>query len=133
MLTPTTRTLYELLVDQAHLLAERLAVTSYVGDGPASRHIPLTLGGNAPVFATVVPTNATQKVYRVTGDTTGRTSHSSAALANSITALGSDQITVGLALNASGVTYDLWTITTGTVTPRSARGRSTFQRRPPER
>jgi hypothetical protein len=37
--------------------------------------------------------------------------------ANGITALGTNQITVGTALNAIGVTYDVWAITTGTVNP----------------
>ena len=66
----------------------------------------------------MVPTNAATKVYRVTGDSTGRQSYDGYAVANSITALGTNQITVGSALNATGVTYDVWTITTGTVTPQ---------------
>lgn len=70
-----------------------------------------------PVVALVVPTNNAARAYRVTGDTTGRNTTSGAALANSITALGADQITVGSALNATGVTYDVWTIKTGVVTP----------------
>lgn len=37
--------------------------------------------------------------------------------ANSITAMGADQLTVGSALNVLNVTYDVWTITTGLVTP----------------
>jgi len=94
-----------------------MAVTSYVGNGAASRNITLDLSGASPVFAIVVPTNATAKAYRVTGDTTGRVTASGNALANSIIALGTDQITVGTALNANGVTYDVWAIRTGTVTP----------------
>jgi len=94
-----------------------MAVTSYVGNGGASRNITLNLSGSSPVFAIVVPTNATAKAYRVSGDTTGRVTASGNALANSITALGTDQITVGTALNANGVTYDVWAIRTGTVTP----------------
>jgi hypothetical protein len=39
------------------------------------------------------------------------------AVANSITALGAWQITVGSALNANGVTYDVWAIRTGMVMP----------------
>jgi hypothetical protein len=31
--------------------------------------------------------------------------------------MGANQITVGISLNAVGVTYDVWTITTGLVTP----------------
>jgi hypothetical protein len=38
-------------------------------------------------------------------------------VANSITALGSNQITVGLAPNATGVTYDVWAIRPGLVAP----------------
>jgi len=97
---------------------ERLmAVTSYVGDGTSSRNIPLALNGLSPVFALVMPTTAVAKVYRVSTDTTGRQSSTANAVANSITALGVNQITVGSALNATGVTYDVWAITTGAVTP----------------
>jgi len=94
-----------------------MAVTSYVGNGLASRDIALTLNGSTPVMALVVPTNATAKIYRVTGDTTGRDTVAGNAAANSITAMSANQITVGSALNATGVTYDVWTITTGLVTP----------------
>jgi hypothetical protein len=98
--------------------SERLmAVTSYVGDGPASRNISLSLNSQSPAFVLVVPTTAVAKVYRVVGDTTGRQTWSGNAVANSITALGANQITVGLALNASGVTYDVWAIRTGVVNP----------------
>ncbi|MEO8682346.1 MAG: hypothetical protein ABI665_25080 [Vicinamibacterales bacterium] len=96
---------------------KRMAVTSYVGNGTSSRNITLALNGSTPVFAIVVPTTATAKVYRVTGDTTGRKTIDGSALANSLTAMGTNQITIGTALNASGVTYDVWTITTGTVAP----------------
>jgi hypothetical protein len=94
-----------------------MAVTSYVGNGASSRNIPLSLNGTAPDFTIVVPTNNTAKAYRVTGDTTGRNTVTGNALANSIMALGADQITVGLALNATNVTYDVWVIRAGTVTP----------------
>lgn len=94
-----------------------MAVTSYVGTGTASRNIALSLTGEAPVFALVVPTSSANKAYRVSGDTTGRTTGAGGALANSITALSANQISVGLALNAVGVTYDVWAITTGLVTP----------------
>lgn len=69
------------------------------------------------MFGIVVPTIATAKAYRVTGDTTARVTASGYELANSITAIGTDQITVGAPLNANGVTYDVWAIRTGTVTP----------------
>ena len=95
-----------------------MAVTSYVGDGATSRNIPLALTGSTPVFALVVPTTATAKVYRVTGDTTGRRTDVASAVANSITAMGANQITVGTAMNAVGVTYDVWAITTGVVNPQ---------------
>jgi len=94
-----------------------MAVTSYIGNGTASRNIALTLGGATPAFAIVVPTTANAKIYRVTGDTTGRTTYAGSAVANSLTALGANQITVGTALNAVGVTYDVWAIATGTVAP----------------
>lgn len=93
-----------------------MAVTSYVGDGTSSRNIPLILNGQTPVFSLVMPVNAAvAKIYRVAGDTTGRQTWSGNATANSITAMGANQITVGSALNAVGVTYDVWTITTGFV------------------
>jgi hypothetical protein len=65
----------------------------------------------------VVPTNATAKVYRLSGDSARNTTNG-ATVANSITAMANDQITVGSALNASGVTYDVWAIRTGTVDPQ---------------
>jgi hypothetical protein len=104
-------------VDDGVSATRLMAVTSYVGNGAASRNIPLDLGNQAPVLAFVVPTNATAKVYRVAGDSTGRDTYSSNIAPNSITAMSANQIAVGTALNANGVTYDVWTITTGTVTP----------------
>lgn len=104
-------------VDDGISSTRLMAVTTYVGNGTASRNIALNLSGAAPVFAIVVPTNPTAKAYRVAGDTTGRGTSSGNALANSITALGNDQITVGTALNHINVTYDVWTITAGTATP----------------
>jgi hypothetical protein len=53
----------------------------------------------------------------VTGDTTGRATSSGLALANSITAMTANQITVGTAVNAANVTYDVWAIRTGVVAP----------------
>ena len=94
-----------------------MAETSCVGDGTTSRNIAVDLLGEAPVLALVVPTNATAKVYRVAGDTTGRNTTAGNAVTNSITAMSADQITVGLNLNATNVTYDVWVITTGLVTP----------------
>ena len=94
-----------------------MAVASYVGDGTASRNIAVNLSGESPVLAFVVPVNAAAKVYRVGGDTTGRNTTAANPVTNSITAMAADQITVGLTLNAVGVTYDVWAITTGTVTP----------------
>jgi hypothetical protein len=52
------------------------------------------------------------------GGTTGKTTSGGSAVANSLTGLGANQITVGTALNATGVTYDVWAITTGTVAPK---------------
>ena len=104
-------------VDDGVATDRLMAVTSYVGDGTASRNIPLALNGQSPVFALVVPTTAVAKVYRVWTDTTGRQSWSGNAVANSITAVGSNQITVGTALNTIGVTYDVWAIRPGLVLP----------------
>lgn len=104
-------------VDDGVAATRLMAVTSYVGDGTASRNIALNLSGGTPVFALVVPTNATAKVFRAVSDTTGRSTVDANPVANSITAMSPNQITVGSALNASGVTYDVWTIRTGLVTP----------------
>jgi hypothetical protein len=98
--------------------SERLmAVMSYVGNGVASRNITLALNGSSPVLVFVVPTNTATKVFRVNTDTTGRNTATGNSVANSITALGANQITVGTALNATGVPYDVWAIKTGKVTP----------------
>jgi hypothetical protein len=94
-----------------------MAVASYVGTGTASRNVSLNLGGAAPTFVLVVPTNAAARIYRVSGDSTGRNTSAGSAVATSVTALGADQITVGTALNATGVTYDVWAITTGVIAP----------------
>jgi hypothetical protein len=94
-----------------------MAVTSYVGNGSASRNIALSLNGATPTFVLVVPTTGNNKGYRVDGDTTGRLTHSGGSFANSITGMAADQITVGTALNAVGVTYDVWAIRPGTVAP----------------
>jgi len=104
-------------VDDGTSTTRLMAVTSYVGDGTPSRNITLNLSGEAPVFAIVVPTNASLKVYRAAGDTTGRATFSGNAVANSLTSMTADQITVGTALNATGVTYDVWAITVGFVPP----------------
>ena len=94
-----------------------MAVTSYVGNGAASRNIGLSLNGTAPTFVLVVPTTGNNKGYRVVGDSTGRLTTTGGPFANSITAMAADQITVGTALNAVGVSYDVWAIRPGTVAP----------------
>ena len=38
-------------------------------------------------------------------------------MVTAITGMGVNQITVGAAMNVNGVTYDVWAITTGVVTP----------------
>jgi hypothetical protein len=104
-------------VDDSVSSTRLMGVTSYVGNGAASRNISLNLENQTPVLTFVVPTNNTAKVYRVTGDTAGRATHSGYAVANSITTMSANQITVGTALNALNVTHDVWTITTGFVPP----------------
>ena len=94
-----------------------MAVTSYVGNGAGSRNISLNLSGQSPALVFVVPTNTMWKIYRVTGDTGARYVQGGSTAANTITAMAADQITVGSSLNATGVTYDVWAITTGVVTP----------------
>jgi hypothetical protein len=102
-------------VDDGVSSTRLMAVTSYVGDGATSRNISLNLGNQTPVLALVVPTNASAKVYRVESDSTGRVTHSGNSAANSILSMGANQVTMGSALNATGVTYDVWAIRPGVV------------------
>jgi hypothetical protein len=82
---------------------------SYTGDGSASRTVNLTPeSGYRPVFALVVPRNASVALFR---DPTHATTNSCtiAGTTNASTGIiggGLDQFSVGSVLNGSGVTYD---------------------------
>lgn len=88
-------------------------LVSYVGDAAGSRVINLTpLSGRRPLFCLVTPHNATVALYRDPSHT-GTTSSQLNAVTNAATGIiagGIDSITVGIALNAAGITYDVFVL-----------------------
>ena len=92
-------------------LAGVLWLTSYTGDGSASRAISFPTSGLRPVFAIVTPHNGTS-FYRDASHT-GTTSSQWPGAANASTAIvggGIDQLSVGSALNTNGVVYDVFVL-----------------------
>jgi hypothetical protein len=90
-----------------------VAITSYTGDGAASRVIPLSLNGRGPIFAIVQPHNgiAFQRDPSHTGaNSSAITAAGGTFSTTAITAGTINQITVGLALNALGVVYDVFAL-----------------------
>jgi len=87
-----------------------LWLLSYIGDGSASRTLSFApTSGLRPLYAVVVPHNAAS--VRRDPTHTGTTSTTFPATSNAstgITAGGIDSISVGSALNASGITYDVF-------------------------
>lgn len=87
-------------------------ITSYVGDGTASRVIPLTPTSlRYPLFALVQPHNAV--AYFRDPSHTGSNSARADTLGNSTTAItagGLDTLTVGITLNAVGIVYEVFVI-----------------------
>lgn len=89
---------------------------SYVGDGAASRTLPIApaTGDRRPLFAIIVPHNGAS-FFRdpshtgTTSSTFGAGSFGANA-ATGITAGGVDQVTIGLACNANGITYELFVL-----------------------
>jgi hypothetical protein len=92
-------------------------VVTYVGDGTSSRAIPVALGARSPLLAIGTPANGASFLRDP-----GHTSTNSLNLGtggNSTTAfIGGDldSVTVGLALNANGVTYTIFVLP-GVATP----------------
>lgn len=90
--------------------ARVLQLASWVGDGTASRTISLApASGRRPMFALVVPHNATT-AYQRDPSHTGTTSFQHPATNNAATGItggGVDQVSVGSALNANGVIFDM--------------------------
>ena len=85
-------------------------ITSYVGDGAASRTLALApASGRRPMWALVVPTNGGGAIFRDPSHTTVTSTQvpASANASTGITAGGIDSITVGSALNANAVTYNV--------------------------
>lgn len=83
-------------------------VTSYLGDGNASRSIGLAMNGHRPLWAWIAPHNGAA-FYRDASHA-GTTSTQYPATANAATGItggAPDSISVGIALNANGVTYDV--------------------------
>jgi hypothetical protein len=94
-------------------VSKRLAaVTSYVGNGSHPRTIALALDGALPIFALCVPTTNGKRWSRY-GSVARQWNGGTTGAANSITAFGSDSITVGSELNASGVTYSVFALAAG--------------------
>lgn len=89
-----------------------VAITSYIGDGTASRVIPLDLGGRFPVYAQVTPHNALSWVRDPshTGTTSAQMGALTSTSTTAITAGGINQITVGITLNALGIVYDVFVL-----------------------
>lgn len=89
---------------------------TYVGDGTASRTVAFGPIGVRPLWVVVVPSNA-QAILRDPANT-GTTSHSwtgANQATTGITAGGIDSFTVGILLNATGITYS-WFLLPGGVT-----------------
>jgi hypothetical protein len=82
----------------------------YTGDGTASRVIACVLGGRYPMYALVVPHNATS-IYRDPSHTSNNsTTATGSTTTTGITAGGVDSITVGITLNANAIVYDVFVI-----------------------
>jgi hypothetical protein len=91
-------------------------IGSYTGDGSATRTIGLTPSGRRPLWALVVPHNATASFVRdaVHSGTTSQTVNgSSTNAATGIIAGGIDLFTVGILLNAAGIIYDYFLLMGG--------------------
>jgi hypothetical protein len=92
-----------------------IATTSYTGDGNASRTVGILMGGQRPAWAMVVPHNAAAVIRDVshTG-TNSLTFPTTNNAATGITGGGIDSISVGSALNANGILYDVFVFPGGT-------------------
>lgn len=95
-----------------------MAMGDYVGDGSASRTISSgKTTGLRPVWAIVIPHNASQAHYRDASHT-GTTSQQGSGAAQASTGISGgmpDGFTVGSSLNANGVTYS-WFMLLGSAT-----------------
>lgn len=91
-------------------------IATYTGNGSTTRTIGLApVSARRPLFALVVPHNSAAPIFRDPSHT-GTTSVSVVGSANASTGIvsgGLDEITVGTALNASGITYDVFVIVGG--------------------
>lgn len=90
-----------------------MQTVSYVGDGLGSRTIGLTPASERrPMFAIIQASNAAafQRDPSHTGTTSTQLNPQTANAATGIIAGGIDQITVGSALNANGITYTVFNI-----------------------
>lgn len=100
-----------------------LATTSYTGDGTASRTISLLMGGRRPVWALVVPHNAASLMRDASHTGTNSLQiPSTNNAATGITGGGIDSLSVGSALNANGIIYDVFVFPGDTTAGGSANG-----------
>jgi hypothetical protein len=86
----------------------------YTGDGAASRNIPLSLGGKAPIFVIVTPHNARSIVRDPSHSGTNSMAIGSGNTTTGITAGAANQITVGLLANANLIVHEVFAIAGGT-------------------
>lgn len=117
--------LHTLSIDQYNYLAFRsaepgcgwvmLQILTYTGNGLASRVIPLTPAcGCFPLFALIVPTSGAQTpIFRDpshAGLNSSQFTNPGSSITTGITAGGVDSITVGIALNANAIVYNVFVI-----------------------
>lgn len=94
------------------ITADCVAITSYVGNGAGgTRVIPVSLKGRRPLFALVIPMNASA-VMRDPSFSGGNSCRALQGTRNTtgITAGGINSITVGTTLNANLITYGVFVI-----------------------
>lgn len=94
-----------------------IALTTYVGDGNAARTVGMLMGGRRPLFALVIGASTGTSIMRDPSHA-GTASLAFPAAVNAatgITAGGIDSISVGIALNANGVTYNVFVLPGDTV------------------
>lgn len=90
-----------------------IQITSYVGDGSASRTLALApASGRRPMFAFVVPHNGAALFRDPSFLTTASAAWNTGGVnaASGIVGGGIDSISVGSALNTNAVVYDVWVI-----------------------
>lgn len=90
------------------------AVASYTGNGAGSQTVALALGGQAPGWVLVVPHNGQSYLRHLSHTGAHSCDIGGGDTSLGITALAVNQITVGSALNANGIGYDVLAVVAGT-------------------